>query len=216
MFENRFYGKIECKKCGKNFTSKIQADFGVSPFKCAFCGVDFDDGYEIKGRSPIYLHEFMYPLMQGYDSVAMDVDVEVCGTDQIFNALVGRTLLKKIKQKEKFVVAVTLMENPKTGDLMSKSKGTGVFLDVSASEMYGQVMSQPDEMMEILFVNVTKLSLSEINEIMKIKNPRDIKMRLAFEIVKIMKGEEKAKEAEENFKTQFQKGEVPEILRSLK
>lgn len=166
----------------------------------------------LKKGKPIHLHEFLYPLMQGYDSVAMDVDVELCGTDQIFNALVGRTLLKKLKEKEKFVVAVTLMENPKTGDLMSKSKGTGVFLDVSASDMYGQVMSQPDEMMEILFVNVTKLSLNEIKELMTLENPRDIKMKLAFEIVKIMKGEGRAKEAEENFKTQFQKNEIPENI----
>ena len=107
----------------------------------------------LKEEKPIYLHEFFYPLMQGYDSVAMDVDVEVCGTDQIFNALAGRTLLKKLKNKEKFVVALTLMENPKTGELMSKSKGTGVFLGGTAENMFGQIMSQPDEMMEILFIN---------------------------------------------------------------
>src|SRR3989338_10644515 len=81
----------------------------------------------LKNDAPIYLHEFQYPLMQGYDSVAMDVDVELCGTDQVFNALVGRTLLKRLKNKDKFVVAVNLMENPKTKELMSKSRGTGVF-----------------------------------------------------------------------------------------
>ena len=166
----------------------------------------------LKEGKPIHLHEFMYPLMQGYDSVAMEVDVELCGTDQIFNALAGRTLLRKLKQKEKFVVAVTLMENPKTGELMSKSRGTGVFLDSSANDMYGQIMSQPDEMMEVLFVNVTDLDLDEINELIKSENPRDAKMKLAFEIVKKMKGEEKAKEAEENFKTQFQKNEIPENI----
>ena len=67
-------------------------------------------------------------LMQGYDSAAMDIDVEVCGTDQTFNALIGRNSIEKLKGKEKFVVAITLMENPKTGELMSKSKGNGVFL----------------------------------------------------------------------------------------
>jgi len=166
----------------------------------------------LKDGKPIYLHEFFYPLMQGYDSVVMDVDVELCGTDQIFNALAGRTLLRKLKDKEKIVVAVTLMEKPKTGELMSKSKGTGVFLDVSASDMYGQVMSQPDEMMEILFVNVTDLPLDEIKNLVKGSNPMEVKKRLAFEIVKKMKGEEKAKEAEENFKTQFQKGGIPENI----
>lgn len=157
---------------------------------------------------PIHLHEFLYPLMQGYDSVAMDVDVEVCGTDQIFNALTGRTLLRKLKNKNKFVVAVTLMENPKTGELMSKSKGTGIFLDTTANDMFGQIMSQSDEMIEILFTNCTTLSLSEIEEIMK-ENPRDAKLRLAGEIVKIYHGEDEARSAREFFINTFSKKEIP-------
>ena len=87
----------------------------------------------IKEGKHIFLHEFLYPLMQGYDSVSLEVDAELCGTDQTFNALMGRTLLRKIKNKEKFVVTVNLMENPKTGELMSKSKGTGVFLNNTPS-----------------------------------------------------------------------------------
>ena len=79
------------------------------------------------GNVPIYVHEFIYPLMQGYDSVALNTDVEMCGTDQTFNALAGRTLLKRIKDKDKFVLIVNLMANPKTGQLMSKSLGTGDF-----------------------------------------------------------------------------------------
>lgn len=161
---------------------------------------------------PIHLHEFLYPLMQGYDSVAMDIDVELCGTDQIFNALAGRTLLKKMNDKEKFVVAVTLMENPKTGELMSKSKGIGVFLDVSANDMYGQVMAQPDEMMEILFVNLTNLPLNEIGKLVASDNKRDVKMKLAFEIVKIFSGEDIARKAEENFVQTFQKKETPDDM----
>jgi len=164
----------------------------------------------LKEERPIYLHEFLYPLMQGYDSVAMKVDVEVCGTDQIFNALAGRTLLKKITGKDKYVVAVTLMENPKTGELMSKSKGTGVFLDASAEDMYGQVMSQSDEMIEILFVNNTYLSLNEIKELMKLSNPRDAKMRLAFEITKIFYGLKGAERAQEHFIRVIQKKQIPD------
>lgn len=166
----------------------------------------------LKEGKPIHLHEFLYPLMQGFDSVAMDIDVELCGTDQIFNALAGRTLLKKINNKEKFVVAVTLMENPKTGELMSKSKGIGVFLDVSADDMYGQVMAQPDEMMEILFVNLTNLPLNEIAKLVTSNNKRDVKMRLAFEIVKIFSGENIARKAEENFVQTFQKKETPDDM----
>ena len=156
----------------------------------------------------VFLHEFMYPLMQGYDSVAMDVDVEICGTDQIFNALVGRDLLEKIKGKEKFVVAVTLMENPKTGELMSKSKGTGVFLDAKPSEMYGQIMAQPDEMVEILFVNNTYLPLDEIKKIVD-GSPRDAKAKLAKEIVKMYHGEKAAEKAEEEFNKIFRDKKLP-------
>ena len=169
----------------------------------------------LKEEKPIFLNEFLYPLMQGYDSVAMDVDVEVCGTDQIFNALAGRTLMKKLKNKEKFVVAVTLMENPKTGDLMSKSKGTGVFLDVSAKDLYGQVMAQPDEMIEILFIHNTLLLLNEIKEIMK-QNPKEAKMKLALEITKIFHGEKKAQEAENNFIKVFQEKKQPDKIEKFK
>lgn len=167
-------------------------------------------------NKPIHLHEFFYPLMQGYDSVAMDVDVELCGTDQIFNALVGRTLQRKINNKDKFVVAVTLMADPKTGELMSKSKGTGVFLHVTAKEMYGQVMSQTDEMLELLFVNNTFLSLAEIKEIMSAQNPRDAKMKLALEICRIFYGEAAAQEAEHNFVEVFQKKLNPEVIREVR
>jgi tyrosyl-tRNA synthetase len=163
-------------------------------------------------NKPIGLHEFLYPMMQGYDSVAMDVDVEVCGTDQIFNALAGRTLQRKLNNKEKFVVAVTLMENPKTGELMSKSNGTGVFLDTNANNMYGQIMSQPDEMIEILFTHNTYLSLVEIKQIKQATNPKDAKVRLALEIVTIFHGEKKAKEAADNFTNIFAKKGTPDDI----
>ncbi len=170
----------------------------------------------LKDKKPIYLNEFLYPLMQGYDSVAMDVDVEICGTDQIFNALIGRTLLKKLKEKEKFIVAVTLMENPKTGELMSKSKGTGVFLNFSANDMFGQIMAQPDEMMETLFINCTYLPLFEIKEILKSENPKDAKIRLAYEIIKIFYKEKKAKLSKEEFLKVFSKKEKPTDIEEFK
>lgn len=170
----------------------------------------------IKEEKPIHLHEFLYPLMQGYDSVAMDVDVEVCGTDQTFNALAGRTLLKKIKNKDKFVVALTLMENPKTGELMSKSKGTGVFLGGTAGDMFGQIMAQPDEMMEILFVNNTLLEKKEIKEILAKENKKEIKIRLAIEIVSLYHGNIKAKKAQEDWENTFSKGEIPKDIAEVK
>lgn len=169
----------------------------------------------IQEQLPIYLHEFFYPLMQGYDSVAMDVDVELCGTDQTFNALAGRTLMKKLKQKEKFVVAVTLMEDPKTGELMSKSKGTGVFLNTSANEKFGQVMAQTDEMIRILFVNCTLLPLDEIETIIQAPNPRDAKLRLAKEIVTLYHGAEAGVAAEQYFIDTFSKGQTPTEMPSV-
>ncbi len=170
----------------------------------------------LKEKKPIHLHEFLYPLMQGYDSVAMDVDAEVCGTDQTFNALAGRTLLKKLKGKDKFVVAVTLMENPKTGELMSKSKGTGVFLNTSANDMFGQIMAQSDEMIEILFVNNTYLSLEKIKKLMDSNNPRDTKAKLAREIVAIYHGKRSADKAEEEFNKIFRDKKKPTDIPKMK
>lgn len=166
----------------------------------------------IGAGEPVHLHEFLYPLMQGFDSVAMDVDAELCGTDQTFNALAGRTLLRKLKGKEKFVVTVTLMENPVTGELMSKSKGTGIFLDTTTNEKFGQIMAQPDEMTKILLVNCTLLSLSDIDEIMKAENPRDAKLRLAKEIVTIYHGADEATKAEQYFIDTFSKKHIPDDI----
>ncbi len=167
----------------------------------------------IKKEKPLYLHELFYPLMQGYDSVVMDVDIEMCGMDQKFNALAGRTLLRKLKNKEKFVFITTLLENPKTKEkMMSKSLGTGVFLDSDADKMYGGIMSQPDENMRQLFVDCTRLGLFEIENILKGENPKDSKVRLATEIVSIYHGRDVAEAAKENFKKTFSDRGVPDDL----
>ncbi len=159
---------------------------------------------------PIYLHEFMYPLMQGYDSVAMDVDVELCGTDQIFNALAGRTLLQKLKNKDKFVIAAKLIADEKTGMLMSKSNGTGVFLDLSANDLFGAIMSQPDGMLKPLLLGCTRLPLEKVDALLALDNPRDAKVALAHEIVRIYHGKEAADQAQKHFVDTFSKGEVPD------
>lgn len=164
----------------------------------------------MKDGKPIYLHEFLYPLMQGYDSVAMDVDVEMCGTDQIFNALAGRTLMQKLKGKEKFVIANNMIADEITGQLMSKSNNTGIFLDLAPNDLFGAVMSQSDGMIRPLAVGCTRLSLDEIEEMMKIENPRDTKMQLAFEITRLFHDEQKANEAKKYFINTFSKKEIPE------
>lgn len=172
-------------------------------------------------NKPVYLHEFFYPLMQGYDSVVLDVDLEIGGTDQTFNMLAGRTLLKKIKNKEKFVLSTTLLENPVTGKkLMSKSEGSFVALNDEPKEMFGKIMSLPDEVIIPLFTDATFVDLKEIKEIEKdlkegVVNPKDIKIRLAKEIVTIYHSKEEADFAAENFNKMFGKDsvveEVPEI-----
>jgi len=171
----------------------------------------------MKAGEPIYLHEFFYPLMQGYDSVELDADVELCGTDQIFNALSGRTLLKRLKGKEKYVVAVTLMEDPATGELMSKSRGTGVFLNSSPDDMFGKVMSQSDTMISPLFTHCTRIPMEKIAALESemedgSSNPRDVKLGLAREIVRIFYGKEAAASAEKNFITTVSRGEVPKEI----
>ena len=164
-------------------------------------------------NKPIYVHEFFYPLMQGWDSVVMDVDVEMCGNDQKFNALVGRTLQKRYNNKEKFVFITTLLENPVTKEkMMSKSLGTGIFLDWSAYEMFGGVMAQVDENMRQLFVDTTFLDLNEIEYILANDKPKDAKLKLALEIVKIYHGTKEANEAKENWEKQFSKKEIPDNL----
>jgi len=170
----------------------------------------------IKVGKPLYLHELLYPLMQGYDSVAMDVDMEMCGNDQKFNALAGRTLLRKLKDKEKFVFITTLLENPITKEkMMSKSQGTGVFLDGSTENMFGSIMSQPDENMKQLFTDCTWLTYEEIDNVLKL-HPKEAKMRLAHEITKIYRGEVEADKAKENFQNAFSKGGVPEEVLTVK
>jgi len=169
----------------------------------------------IKEGKPVHLHEFLYPLMQGYDSVAMNVDAEMGGTDQTFNMLAGRILTERINHKDKFVIAVNLMEDPKTGALMSKSAGNGVFLDSGPNDMYGAIMAQSDEMTKILFVNCTRVPLKEIDTILAL-GPKEAKMRVAREIVAIFHGGEAAKAAEENFIETFSKGGIPADVETVK
>ena len=141
-------------------------------------------------NKPLYVHELFYPLMQGYDSVSMNVDVEVGGTDQTFNMLAGRTLLKRYEDKEKIVITTTLFENPETGEkLMSKSLGTGVALNEKPFEMFAGVMKLPDNSIVQAYIDCTRMSLKEIEatkrRLKSGENPRDLKLELAHEIVRM-------------------------------
>jgi tyrosyl-tRNA synthetase len=168
----------------------------------------------IKEEKPLYVHEFFYPLMQGYDSVALETDVEIGGTDQTFNMLAGRTLVKAYQNREKIVVSTTLLENPVTGEkLMSKSLGTGIGLDENPTGMFGKTMALPDEAIIQVFIDCTYLSMEEIialkAELKAGANPRDLKLKLAFEITKMYHSEAEALKAREDFISQFSKKEIP-------
>lgn len=169
----------------------------------------------MKEEKPIYIHEFMYPLMQGYDSVAMDVDGEVGGNDQLFNMLAGRTLLKTIKGKEKFVITMKLLADA-NGKKMGKSEGNMIALSDAPKDIYGKVMSWTDGMIVSGFELCTDYTPAQVavvsDELAQGINPRDLKMRLAFEIVKSIAGDMEAKAAEEAFVATFQKKESVEAV----
>lgn len=167
----------------------------------------------LKEERPIYLHEFFYPLTQAYDSVALDTDLEVGGNDQMFNMMCGRTLLKALKNKEKFVLTLKLLAD-ESGKKMGKTEGNVVFLNTPAADMYGQVMAWPDGVILPAFELATNRPLAELEQMRKSlagagANPRDFKMRLAWEITKINHGTAAADAAQANFIKTIQQKEAP-------
>jgi len=162
---------------------------------------------------PVYLHEFLYPLMQGYDSVAMDVDGEIGGNDQTFNMLAGRDLAKTLSGKDKFVVTTKLLVD-QGGKKMGKTEGNMVSLDQTPSDMFGKIMSWPDELISTGFELLTDISTGEVKTLEKGlsegTNARDAKIKLAVEIVTSIHGKKKAVEAREQFFSIFKEGAIPE------
>lgn len=173
----------------------------------------------VKEGKPIYLHEFSYPLMQGYDSVALDVDGEVGGNDQTFNMLVGRDLMKSLKNKEKFVLTMKLLTDS-AGQKMGKTTGNMVALSDTPEDMFGKVMSWPDKAIILGFELCTKVSMEEIKEMEKElkegKNPRDLKLKLALEIVNLFLGERAAKQGKAHFAKVIQNKDKPADLPEIR
>ena len=176
----------------------------------------------LKEKKEIYLHELLYPLFQGYDSVAINVDTEVGGTDQTFNMLVGRDLMKIYRNKEKFVITTPLLINPKTGrKLMSKSEGNFVALNDKPNEMFGKIMALPDETTILCLKLCTEIPIKEIQVMarslkQKVGNPRDLKIRLAREIVTIYHGKGVAERAEREFNKIFREKKLPTKIPEIK
>lgn len=159
------------------------------------------------GKKPIYLHEFLYPLMQGYDSVVLDVDLEIGGNDQLFNMLAGRTLMADLKGKDKFVLTMKLLTDPE-GRKMGKSEGNAISLTDTPNDMFAKIMAFPDENLELAVELLTDLESSDIKNL----QPMDIKKTVAFELVKQLFGEDLAKSTKETFERVVQKRELPEII----
>jgi len=176
---------------------------------------DFAKRYE--SNKPISIHEFLYPLVQGYDSVALRSDVELGGTDQKFNLLVGRDLQRNYGQKPQIAITVPILEGLDGVQKMSKSLGNYVGINEPANDMFGKIMSISDELMFRYYLLLSEKSLEDIE---KMKNdiaserlhPMQAKKDLAYEIVKRYHGEDGAKNALNHFETLFSKKEIPDDL----
>ena len=175
---------------------------------------DFNKRYN-SGQS-IAVHEFLYPLVQGYDSVALKADVELGGTDQKFNLLVGRHLQQHFDQAPQVVLTMPLLEGLAGTEKMSKSLNNYVGVDEPAADMFGKLMSVSDDLMWKYFELLSFRSISDIKGLKESvnegRNPRDIKMELAIEIVERFHGVHAAKAAKDGFIAQFSRGAVPQDL----
>ncbi len=168
----------------------------------------------IKGGKPIFGHEIIYPLLQGYDSVVMDVDLELGGTDQTFNMLMGRNLQRVYNDREKYVLSTPII-NGTDGRKMSKSYGNFIALNEEPKEMFGKLMSVPDEVMIQYYEIFTEQDLNEVKK--QIANdPRNVKVALAKHIITWLHDEESANLAEQDFITKFVKKDVPDEIPEFK
>lgn len=161
----------------------------------------------LKKGDTVWFHETFYPLLQGYDSVVMDVDLEIGGTDQTFNMLVGRELQKKIHNRDKYVLTNPMILGT-DGHQMSKTSGNCIWLDDSAEDMYGKTMSIPDQQIPIYARLLTDIPIEEIQAFSE-DTPLENKKRIAREITKQFHGEKLASMAEKQFQTTVQDKQLP-------
>jgi tyrosyl-tRNA synthetase len=170
---------------------------------------------------PIHIHEFFYPLMQGYDSIALESDIEIGGTDQKFNLLMGRTLQKEYGKATQAVITMPLLEGLDGVQKMSKSLGNYIGIDEAPNEIYGKVMSIPDGLMPKYYELVTDLSIDGLEQLKLslsngVSHPRDVKMQLAKTIVRQFHSDAAALEAEQHFIAVFQKKTLPPEIKEVR
>ncbi|MDP2664155.1 MAG: tyrosine--tRNA ligase [bacterium] len=174
----------------------------------------------LKRGDTVWTHETLYPLLQGYDSVFLDVDLEIGGSDQVFNMLIGRELLRKMKKKEKFVMTLPMVLGT-DGEPMSKTSGNCIWLDDSPEQMFGKVMSVPDSLIVSYYELLTDISSKQVQGVKKSLlqkkvNPKELKKKLAFEIVEIYHSSREAEKAKREFEKVFEKKELPSAIPSLR
>lgn len=178
-----------------------------------------DFSKRFKSGQAIAIHEFLYPLIQGYDSVALKADVEIGGTDQKFNLLVGRQLQASYGQDPQVVMTLPILEGLDGVQKMSKSLGNYIGIAEPPDEMFGKIMSISDELMWRYFELLSDVTLDEIagwkHSITEGANPRDIKFRLAEELIARFHSGDAARQAKENFIARFQKGAIPDRMPEL-
>ncbi len=206
------YNSEWCDKLGAAGTIKLASKLTVARM------LERDDfSKRFAANQPIAIHEFLYPLFQGYDSVAIKADVELGGTDQKFNLLMGRELQKDAGMEPQCVLMMPLLVGLDGVVKMSKSKGNYIGVTEPTSEMFGKIMSISDSLMWNYFTLLSEKSNEDLERLKSAclngsMNPRDAKIELGREMVARFHGEEKAKEAVEGFLNQFQKGAIPENI----
>jgi len=217
---------VNIKRCEVHYNSKWLSKLTfmeIGGQANLFSVSDFISRENIKRRidkgKRVSLREFLYPLMQGYDSVAIKADVEIGGTDQRFNLLAGRKIQPKYGQEPQNILTGPLLEGT-DGRKMSSSWGNTINISEKPNEMFGKVMSIKDSLIIRYFVLTTRVNMPEVKkyerEMKKGANPRDYKMKLAYEIVRFYHSDKKAKAAKEYFIKTFSKKEIPEDVLEIK
>jgi len=205
-YNGEWFGKM-------SFGDVIQLAAKLTVARC----IERDDfAMRMEAAQPIGLHELLYPLMQAYDSVMVHSDVELGGTDQIFNILLGRELQRGVGQEPQVAVTNPLLEGLDGSQKMSKSKGNYIGISEVPATMFGKAMSIPDELMQKYFILTTDLPLDRMDELLSDKtHPRDAKAALAWAIVRRYYSAEAAEQACEEFNRVFREGKLPEDMPEL-
>ena len=203
-----------CDKLGADGLIKLASKYNVARM------LERDDfNKRFSSNKTIAIHEFLYPLVQGYDSVALEADVECGGTDQKFNLLVGRELQRDYEQEPQVVITVPILEGLDGVKKMSKSLDNYIAIDEEPDDMFGKIMSISDELMWRWFELLSFMPEEDIaklkDEMKKGKNPRDIKFILAEELVDRFHKEGEGKKSKEIFLNRFQKGNIPDEIESV-